>query len=543
MTKYETKTIEQLGLVSAMIDELGIVKIIDEAIEQDMEERIVSVGTAVKAMILNGLGFANRQIYLFPQFFENKPIEELLGNGIKPSNLNDKVLGRALDKLYEKGVTPLFSLIINQALKNMNYIVEYFHLDSTSFQFYGNNYNKEEENSETIKVTQGYSKDHRPDLNQVMLNLICENKHGIPLAMKALSGNTSDKTSFEEMIKEHLSLIQSVPTGCVVADSALYSEKNIVSMQNHKVLWITRIPETIKEANEKIDLTSLEKMISYKKKDEKEEEENYFYSTSKSFYGGIEQNWVIVYSKKAEERSKITLQKTYEKKSEKELNEIHLLEKCIFACEKDAVKSIDKLKKSLKIITIETEITAVSHYKKRGRPSKNINPDLIEYAVICTLVSSSLTQYYQDLYRKSCFVLASNDISKSPEDIISAYKNQYIIERGFRFLKSSEFSADSFFVKKPERIEALLMIMTLCLFVYSVLEFKIRNVLTTSKPFFPDQKNKPTQTPTARWVFQTFIDVHLLIIDQSLQVLNLKSYHIQLIHLLGQYFIKNYFLN
>jgi transposase len=51
-------------------------------------------------MLLNGLGFTNRQLYLVPQFFENKPLELLIRDGIEANNLNDTVLGRALDSLY-----------------------------------------------------------------------------------------------------------------------------------------------------------------------------------------------------------------------------------------------------------------------------------------------------------------------------------------------------------------------------------------------------------------------------------------------------------
>ena len=79
--KYKTKTIEHLGLVAGMIDELRIVEIIDQEIKQDFDQRQVTVGQAVKAMILNGLGFANRRLYLATHFFENKPTEQLIGKG------------------------------------------------------------------------------------------------------------------------------------------------------------------------------------------------------------------------------------------------------------------------------------------------------------------------------------------------------------------------------------------------------------------------------------------------------------------------------
>ena len=172
MTEYKTETLEHLGLVSSMIDELGIVESIDNAIEQDKNERKVTIGEAVKAMILNGLGFANRQLYLVPQFFENKPLDLLIKKGIEPNNLNDTVLGRALDSLYDYGVTPLFSQISTQAFKNINLEAKYHHLDSTAIHVDGKYNSNEEKKEGVVHITQGYSKDHRPDLNQVMLLLI-----------------------------------------------------------------------------------------------------------------------------------------------------------------------------------------------------------------------------------------------------------------------------------------------------------------------------------------------------------------------------------
>lgn len=109
---YETKTIEYLGLVSGMVDELGISALIDESAPQDFEQR---KGTAVKAMVLNGLGFASCRLSLTPHFYRNKPTERLLGAGITPVLLNDGTLGRALDSVHAFGVTELFTLISSQA--------------------------------------------------------------------------------------------------------------------------------------------------------------------------------------------------------------------------------------------------------------------------------------------------------------------------------------------------------------------------------------------------------------------------------------------
>ena len=57
-------------------------------------------------MIVNGLGFHSSTLrVMFPQFFANKPVERLIGPGSVLDDLNDDVLGRCLDALFEAGMS------------------------------------------------------------------------------------------------------------------------------------------------------------------------------------------------------------------------------------------------------------------------------------------------------------------------------------------------------------------------------------------------------------------------------------------------------
>ena len=119
--------------------------------------------------------------------------------------------------------------------------------------------------------------------------------------------------------------------------------------------------------------------------------------------------------------------------------------------------------------------------------------------------------------------------------MLQNYKSQQSVERGFRFLKSPDFLTSSLFLKKPERIEALLMVMTSCLMIYAALEHLIRKKLAEKELYFQCMKNKPTQKPTARWVFQCFSGIgELCINNQQKIVLNIKSRHEVILNCLGQ---------
>ena len=105
--EIKVENIDHLGIIAGIIDEIGIVPIINQKLGEDNREKI-SEGQVVKAMILNGLGMVSKPLYLFWGFFEDKATEHLLGKGIKKEYLNDDKLGRTLDNLYKYGLSNLF---------------------------------------------------------------------------------------------------------------------------------------------------------------------------------------------------------------------------------------------------------------------------------------------------------------------------------------------------------------------------------------------------------------------------------------------------
>ena len=114
-----TLSMDHHGLVAATCKDLGIVERINKRIKCQDDRRVVSTGHAVVAMILNGLGFSNRRLYLTHQFFANKPIESLLGADIQASDITDYTLGHALDEISSYGSSKLFGEVAYEvALEN-----------------------------------------------------------------------------------------------------------------------------------------------------------------------------------------------------------------------------------------------------------------------------------------------------------------------------------------------------------------------------------------------------------------------------------------
>src|SRR5215469_14654687 len=201
--RYVVEHLNHVGIVAEVCREIGVAAWLDEHDPSSRQQ--VSVGTATVAMVLNGLGFSNRQLYLIPQFFADKPIEHLLGPGIHAKDLNDDCLGRTLDWLYAHDVTTLFAGLALRARRAFGITLHRLHADTTSFSVEGA-YDREDE-EHVIHVTYGYSRDRRADLKQWMLALITS-EEGIPQFLQPLDGNASDKVALLNAVRHFHTQIQ-----------------------------------------------------------------------------------------------------------------------------------------------------------------------------------------------------------------------------------------------------------------------------------------------------------------------------------------------
>jgi transposase len=538
----QSKIFDHLGLVAGMFEELEIGARIDEQIAQDFEERNVSVGQAVKALVLTGLGFVQQRLYLTAQFFEKMPADRLIGEEVRPEHLNDDVLGRALDDLYDYGVTELFRDLAAHAAQKLGLTSRFAHLDATSFSFEGEYDSDESSEDEVIRVRQGYSRDNRPDLNQVVLDMIVERKAGLPVLMKPLSGNVSDPGSFPELIDRHVDHLQNAHGfDYVVADSSLYSADHVEKLTESGVKFVTRVPETIDEAKTRIQEAEIESMEPLT--------EGYCAEECRSEYGDTEQRWFVVYSEEAEERARESVEDQLQREHEEEAKAFSELTEREFACREDAEQVLEEFETGLKAsefarkqVQRAPRYTLEESSSPGGEGNRLEKTGEVEWLVRGTLVPSKARKA-QLLKKKSLFILATNELDEETlpaEEMLRGYKGQVRVERGFRFLKEPWFMASSIYLQDEKRIMALLMVMTLCLLVYSALEWRIREGLQASGLAFPDQKGNPTQRPTARWVFQVFHGIHLLLDGGREVVLNLEDRHRRILTVLGHRYEKLY---
>ena len=515
--EIEIKNLDHLGIVAGLIDEIGIVEKINSKLGIDGSEKISS-GTVVKAILINGLGFVSRPLYLFSQFFEDKGIEKLLGSGVKSDYINDDKIGRVMDELYKYGLNSLFIEIVLSVINKFNIETKYSHLDATSFHLHGEYTSEKEQEKEAeiikekpIIITKGYSRDHRPDLKQCVLDLITSSDGDIPLLMRVGDGNEADKAVFGKILIEFKKQINF--ESVMVCDSALYSQENIKLIEHLK--WITRVPMTIKRAKELVQSVEIEEVDS-----EEIEKRRYLnldgYKWKEEIvnYGGVKQIWLIVESQKRQKSDLEKLEKNLKAEKDK-------VEKLLKQLKKEDFQNPEQARYKLKSINKKLKLFEIQEVKLIDSTSKNKTIYKIE-----GVYHQKLEEVAMLKKEAGRFILATNlveDEKLEPSEIITNYKNQQSCERGFRFLKDPLFFTDSFFVENPERIETMLFLMSLCLLVYNLGQRELRNSLKRGNIGVKNQLGKLTNCPTLRWIFQCFQGIHILSLNGVNQIVNLTQ--------------------
>ena len=426
LKEIEIQNIDHLGIIAGIIDSIGLVEIINEIVGIEQGEKI-SPGHVVKAMILNGLGFVSSPLYMFPEFFKEKPCEYLIGEGVKAEYLNDDKLGRVMDKLFIKGLTEIFLTISISVMKEFNINLDSSHLDSTSMHLHGEyNINLPDviiENSSSdseikslqpIEITYGYSRDHRPDLKQFIIDLISSADGDIPIFLKTASGNQTDSANFAKIFLQYKEQIKNNDSlkggGLMVADAALYNAKNISSLSGMK--WLCRVPLTIGLAKELVSTLLSTDFV-------KSSLTGYRYAVIKSNYAGVEQRWLVVESSERKESDIRKIEKRIAKSKISANEKLKKLLNSKFKSHQEAIKAVENLNEQLKY----HQVSNISYLEIS---STNKKEQSTIYQVNATL-SENINAVKIAYLSAGRFVLATNVLdeeSLSNDEMISKYKEQ-----------------------------------------------------------------------------------------------------------------------
>ena len=387
-----------------------------------------------------------------------------------PEDLNRHVLSRYLDEVYELGAEKLFVQCARKAARKLDLKISKAHIDSTSFHYDGSE--KDEEEC-SLRIAPGHSRDHRPDLQQVISLMISDGSSKLPLYQREISGNTHDNKSFWETLTQAWSLIieQFKDLKYLVGDSALYSEENIINSQENNIKIVTRVPDCTNLAKECFAEALNEAGAMADIEPEAPDGVKCMWCED-AVVGGQTIKLLLIVNRNLKEQKTAAVQRRAQKEYEKLTQKLKKLYTDLCQCSKDAEKAVEELLKSCKLCVLSgIEYEEVYKHIARGRPRKG-EPAPTVFACVKGNVMINENAEKAAIAQETLYLIAANDTKQEwkPAELLSTYKRQSVIERYWRPFKDPTLFLDALYLKTPHRITALLWVLSTALLVYSCLE-------------------------------------------------------------------------
>lgn len=467
----------------------------------------IPYGTIAKLMLIN-ICDHHAPLYRLNEYYLDKDLPLLAGDSVKPEMIHDDRFGVFLDHMHAWGPRAIFNAIASNAFLKYDLRIRSVNYDTTSKVMWGA-YEGNDGKTGVISITFGHSKEKRNDKNQIKMAI--GTSGGVLVDARPLSGNADDKTFNNENLDDVNNILPQFKVDknefYYISDSAFFTEENLKKAFDYGIQFITRVPETISMTKELIErawaASGNFKEIGFEK--EGKEPTVYQVQGFTDKYRDMECQFAVCYSPSLEQQK----QKTAEKQIPKELERLQKMakpyaKKRFFACELDAQKEIEMLtKKRLGNIRYHNVsfIIIQEEKKRRGRPKKDEQPQYV-YRLVWD-ISANEEAIKETLKREATFVLATNDVKLSAGQILAEYKTQSSVEKKFQQLKSPHF-VNSLFLKKPERVEALVYLILIAMLVLSVIEKVVRREMKKEDKIIIGPGKVKMKQPSLRAIVDIF---------------------------------------
>lgn len=523
--EIEVYPVQYLPIIKAYADQLGLVGLINHYVPTEMD---VDAGTIVLGLVLDTLR-GRSPLYRLEEFFAHQDTALLLGKALPPQAFTDDTVGRVLDRLYDFGTMKLFSACVVRAAMRFGLERRYVHFDTTSRSVWGD-YQCAETQDLPFQVTYGYSKDKRPDLKQFVLSTLCVDR-AVPIWGKPEDGNASDKTLNTTVLSEIARIMAhyGVQPGAFiyVADAAWVTEDNLTALGD--TCFITRLPATYSECGrviaEVVARNQWEEVGVLAQTPPTKHRPGTLYKVAEdvvTLYGKTDRA-VVVHSSSQDQRRQKALARELQASSTALEATVRAAAQQEYFCHADAEAAAAQLRAQQSAYHW-VEVMVEEHPKYGpGRPSQK-QPRVVK--ALRYGLKATLHERAEVIARKTqeagCFVLLTNvppagAMAHQARDVLRAYKEQHGIEQNFAFLKDP-LIVNSLFLKKPERIEALGLVLLLALLIWRLIERSLRIHVETTGNALPGWDKKSTTRPTAFMLMTKFAAVMVLKVGPQRQL-------------------------
>lgn len=432
--------------------------------------------------------------------------------------LNDDRVGRALDKLFAADVPSLVLRVAARVVKEFGLRLDELHNDSTTFSFFGAYLDAAMERRvlgrPTLAITFGHSKDHRPDLKQLLFILTVTADGGVPLHFRALSGNVTDDTTHRDTW-DLLCQLTGRRDFLYVADSKLATRENMAYLHQRQGRFVTVLPKTRSE-DAAFRRLVVQGRVAWRLLWEKTDEQGEVidrYATSDQPATTVEGYRLVWYhSQRKAEQDAIARAGRIERALKKlaELREKLGSSRTRYRQHGKVVEAVAEILASCGaeawIATqIEPKTQETFRQARRGRPSERMQYVRKVTTRFDLTFRIDEARVAEDAKSDGVFPLTTNVAELSELELLKIYKRQPTIEKRFSQLKT-DFEVAPVYLKAVHRIQALLCVYFFALLIESLLERELRAAMhgrgIESLPLYPE--GRACRWPTARRVIDLF---------------------------------------
>ena len=501
-----------LPLIHAITERMRLKDILYKYIPAHGNEEIPAVETLM--LLVYNLILGKDPLYELQEWVESIDFRCINNEDYENVKFNDDRFGRVLNKLYLVDRASLMTELVVFFVKEFNIAVERLSNDSTSVKAFGRYPGKTKTG---LELKKGKSKDHRPDLKQLVFSLSIAGDGAVPIHYKCYSGNvTDDKTHIETW--NSLLKITGRPDFLYVADSKLCTDGQLSYIVDNGGRVVTIIPETWNEVEafkEKLRKTKKAKDIIWRRRKPGSADKKEYFSAFRGDYFTTKRGYKIhwIYSSEKRKRDRESRDKQLKKIEQclAELNgKINKRGLITSTAIKEAAQQIVEEHKLQNFFHISIG-TITEKYQVQigtGRPGKNT-----KYRTdVNTLYTLSWTQKKQTLKQEAqtdgVFPLLCTDNELTAKEVLKAYKYQPRLEKRFAQFKKIHHAAPLLF-KKIERIEANMFGFFIALVVQALIEREVRIKMKEQKiekiRVYPEQRE--ASHPTTSKIIDRFDNI------------------------------------
>lgn len=526
-----------LPVIAEYTRRLGILRAVDAALPRDGRNK-VSDAECVAVMMHNILS-SRVGLYHMGPWLEATDSAVLIGEDCDAEFFSDARLAGTLDRIYEYGPDNLLTDVVLSYLARDESPGEYsVHHDTTTLKLYGQYSNFLLEGSPVPK--NGFSKDYRPDLKQLVYGMSLHGTMGLPLCVSVLDGNASDKEANQLHLERLAGLLPPQDDVTLVADCKLVDKDTIGRVLDAAFHFVSLLPRTYKLQRQVAEQAAampgeLPVLAREKGRNNKEPERLYRGTSFLAPFRVLdpetgkevkrEMRFLAVESPQLARKFEAGLDKRLAKDRGRIERAMKTLEETDFACDEDADKAFWKFTKDSRLhqLVVECAPAVVTlPRKRRGRPKKGEPaPTKTVYRLRTKSIEIDEAAVERARVRARFFVLITDhlDLERWPDErVLAEYRHQHMIEGhcGFRWLKGPAMVAPVF-LNTPQRIAALGMVFVLALMVRNYIQAVARAKLAElpEKLSFPNMDYKPTTKPTTENIFWLFRKVGTVVISMN----------------------------